>query len=61
MCVVAKFHTIEECVTWGHSNEYALALDRHIIEDRAEDAEIDLEELLDAWARGERPLDLSMF
>lgn len=59
--VVAKFHTIEECVKWGQSNDYALSLDRHMIEDRGEDIEIDIEELLEAWAQGERPLDLTMF
>ncbi len=59
--VVAKFDTVEECVKWGQSNDYALSLDRHMVEDREEDIEIEMDELLEAWARGERPLDLSMF
>jgi hypothetical protein len=63
--VLAKFSTIEEVVSclnekcridgeWYYEGNL-------YVDDREEDIEVETDELLEAWARGERPLDLSMF
>jgi len=56
---VGRHATIEGLVNFA--KHYDLALDSYTVEDKDEDAEVDLEELMEAWERGERPLDLSMF
>lgn len=56
---VGRFATIEDLVK--SVKHYDMALDSYTVEDKQEEAEVDLEELIEAWRRGERPLDLSMF
>ncbi len=56
---VGRHATIEDVVKFAKL--YDLRLDTYTIEDKDEETEVDLEELMDAWNRGERPLDLSMF
>ena len=56
---VGRHDTIHDLMKFV--KHYDLALDSYTVEDKDEDAEVDLAELMEAWERGERPLDLSMF
>lgn len=58
---IAKFGTVEECVEWCNNNDKAWQIYNYFVEDREEDIEIEVSELMEAWARGERPEDLQMF
>jgi len=57
----SRHNTIQEVVSDLQSNKRDLSLQNYYVEDSEEDMEICADELLEAWNKGERPEDLSMF
>ncbi len=58
---VLRCDTITEVIEWCNKNEEKAILDNYMVECKVDEIEIQTDELMEAWARGERPLDLSMF
>ena len=57
----ARFDTISEVIRWCQDNEEKAMLDPYWVECLVDEIEVQTDELMEAWARGERPEDLQMF
>jgi hypothetical protein len=58
---VTTFDTLEEVHQWGRSNDEEWIMNDHYVKDNQEDMEVLMDDLMEAFARGERPLDLYHF
>ncbi len=57
----SSYNTIKEVVDDLQSNKRDLSLQTYYVECLVDEIEIEADELLQAWANGERPEDLQMF
>lgn len=58
---VLRCDTIAEVIEWCKKNELKAMLDNYMVECLLDEIEIQTDELMEAWAQGERPEDLQMF
>lgn len=57
----SRYDTIKEIISDLQSDKRELSLQNYYVEDLEDDIEIEADELLKAWQKGERPEDLQMF
>jgi hypothetical protein len=63
---IEAFHTLSELVKWVKGNDnvngiISTSLDSYWVEDKQEDVEVNLDDVIEAFDRGEGPQDLYFF